>query len=332
MYNEQLKREFIDQYTDKPSRVRFCEALFNGTEQYEKLWKADICTKSGEELDRAVNHIVGARTSSQKGRLSVLREYFRWCAEKGIPGASGAILSGDVDSTEKMRSRTVSSPLHLQMYLDGIFLKESLKTRDNILRAYCWLAYMGLPEKDIMELRSDEVDLQNMIVAHGDAEYRIYAEAVPCLRNCKELTFFYYVHPRYPDKAFPRDRADGDLLIRGTTPETTVYMIRNDVAKAGRKYKTSAQKGGGTEEQRFYRQTEALRLSYYRIWLSGLFYRTFLLEGAGVPPDFSEAIAKRAAEREHRFSGKTYNERTFRNSINSEYNTDYAVWKKAFYQ
>lgn len=332
MYNEQLKREFIDQYTDKPSRIRFCEALFNGTEQYENLWNADICTKSGEELEKAVNNMVGARTSSQSGRLNVLREYFRWCAEKGIPGASEAILAVDIDSTAKMRARSVSSPLHLQMYLDGIFQKEAMQTKDNILRAYCWLAYMGLPENDIMELRSDEVDLKNMIVSHEGEEYRIYAEAVPCLRNCKELTFFYYRHPNYPDKAYPRDRVPGDLLIRGTTAGTSVYLIRNDVARAGRKYKTKAQKGGGTKEQQFYRQTEALRLSYYRIWLSGLFYRTFLLEGAGVPPDFSEAIAKRAAEREHRFSGKNYNERTFRNGINSEYNTDYAVWKKAFYQ
>lgn len=332
MFNENLKQEFIDQYTDKPSRKRYCEVLFNATEPFENVWGADICTKDGKNLQRVVNNVLGIRYNAKSGRLNVLREYFKWCMENGVPGACNGIADIETDGTEKMRSRTVSSPLHLQMYLDGVFQKEQQQTRDNLVRAYCWLAYMGLPEEDIINLKNDEVDLKNMIVTHDGREYRIYAEAVACLRNCKELPSFYYRHPLYPDKAYPRDRVPGDLLLRGTGGEVSAAVLRNDMSRASKKKAETAGDSAATKEEKLFDRSQTLRLSYHRLWISGLFYRTFLMEGAGIEPDFAEASAERLEAKQYGFSGKSYNKRTLYNKFRQEYLEDYKMWKQTFYQ
>lgn len=331
MYNELLKQEFVSQFSDNPSKQKSCIWLFNAVEKFENVWNADICTKDGDDLQRVVDYLLGIRTSAKAQRYNLLKEYFAWCVEKGVPGAKNAIKDINTSGTTKMRSRTVSSPVHLQMYLDGVFQEESKLTRDNLLRAYCWLAYIGLSEDDIITLRSDEVDLDKLVVTHGGKHYKIYAEAIPSLRNCKEMSFFYYRHPNY-DKAVPRNRAQSDLLLRGTSPTVSAHAFRNDLSSASKRQAAKNESARKTEEEQLYAKSESLRLSYYRIWISGLFYRAFLLEAAGVAPDFSEAASNYLEERHHEFSGRTYTRNRLYSKARSDYLIDYKIWKKTFYQ
>ena len=73
-----------------------------------------------------------------------------------------------------------------------------------------------------------------------------------------------------------------------------------------------------------------MKLSYSRIWISGLFYRMYERERAGLPVDFSEA-ASRFME------GRTYKLESGRNTLESyqrrvarEYLLDYEYWKSTF--
>ena len=330
MYNELLKQEFIDQFKGNESKQQGCLWLFGATEPYEKIWSADICTKDGADLQKVVDRIDGFRSSS-KGRRAILREYFKWCVEKGVPGAKNGIVSTNFASTDKMRTRTVSSPLHLQKYLDALFQEEKLLTRDNVVRAYCWLAYSGMAENEIVTVRCDEVDLENRIISHNGKEYPVYAESMPCLRNCKELSYFVYRHPLYPDKTSYRERVPGDLLLRVTVPDISCAVFRHDLSVAIRKM---AEKNGGsseTEEERLYGRADTRRLSYYRIWISGLFYRAYLAESFKIDPDFSEAVLDFSVPDEKERTGEGDSESAVKRKLEKNYLADYKLWKKTYY-
>ena len=73
-----------------------------------------------------------------------------------------------------------------------------------------------------------------------------------------------------------------------------------------------------------------LKLSYFRVWISGLFYRMYERERAGMPVDFSAAAAQF-------MEGKTYKLDRGRNTpeakkrqLTRDYLEDYERWKLAF--
>ena len=74
-----------------------------------------------------------------------------------------------------------------------------------------------------------------------------------------------------------------------------------------------------------------LKLSYFRVWISGVFYRMYEQEIIGVPPDFN-AIAYQQME------GKTYKLDSGRNTMEAkrrqlvrDYEEDYERWKLAWF-
>lgn len=317
MYNENLKQQFVQQDIFSVSKREVCLGVFNAFEEYEKAWGADLCTKTRDELLPVIQSLVGLRVKSKKTRLSVLKEYVKWCIDSNVPGACDGMLLIDDIGNEKIKSQTVSNPLHLQRYLDQVFDREEEKTLDCIYRCFYWLAYGGMAEEDIINVKITDVDFQSMIVRHNGEEFPIYREAIQAFRNCIELTSFVYKHPNYDkSRTVWKDRAGGDLLIRGIAQQISITKIR---VALSRKSKKSIEDG----------RTD-LKMSYYRVWLSGLFYRMYESERAGMPVDFS-AAALRLME------GKTYKLDSGRNNIGAvqrrhenDYLTDYNRWKSAY--
>lgn len=76
-------------------------------------------------------------------------------------------------------------------------------------------------------------------------------------------------------------------------------------------------------------QKTELQLSFYRIWLSGLFYRMYERERAGVPVDFSDAAVNFMNGKTYALSGREKIEHK-QNRIEREYMEDYQRWKLAF--
>ena len=103
--------------------------------------------------------------------------------------------------------------------------------------------------------------------------------------------------------------------MRGIKANTQLLTLRSTLSKR----LTEAFKNGKTQQQ----------LSFYRIWLSGLFYRMYEMERAGIPADFSETAIQE-------MSGKTYSlegRATLRQKQNrkaKDYMDDYQRWKLAF--
>ena len=317
MYNEELKTRFIQEYTKSISRAESCVQAFNAIEPFEVQWDADFCTKSAAELEPVVEQLVGFRVRSRWLRIIIFQKYVKWCLAHKVKDACDGMLQVECAGLDKVRTQMVSNPTMLQAYLDVVCDPESEKTTDNIYRCFYWMAYSGMDEHDIMNVKCSDVDFDNMVIRYGGKEYEIHREAIPSFRNAATLTEFVYKHPNYPpDKKVIRNRALGDTLIRGIRSTTSLAALRVELSRRSKKFIED----GLTDKQ----------LSYYRVYLSGLFYNMKKREEAGIPVDFT-GVASRFME------GKTYKLDAGRNTpeakkraVVNDYLQDYERWKAAF--
>lgn len=317
MYNEELKTRFIQGYTKSISRADTCLQAFNAIAPYEENWGADFCTKSAEELSPVIEQLVGFRVRSRWQRIIIFQKYVKWCIANKVDGACDGMLHIDNVGLSKLRNQMVANPMQLQIYLDVICEPESEQTTDNIYRCFYWMAYSGMDEETILSTKITDVDFENMVIRSADAEYEIYREAIPAMKNAATLTEFVYKHPNYPpDKIVRRNRAPGSALIRGIRSTTSALSLRVELSRRSKKFVED----GLTDKQ----------LSHFRVWLSGLFFRMYQRELAGIPVDFSGAASKF-------MEGKTYKLDTGRNTpeakkraVVNDYMQDYERWKAAF--
>lgn len=137
---------------------------------------------------------------------------------------------------------------------------------------------------------------------------------MPALRNCVELTQFVYKHPNYsPDTVVYKDRAAGDILIRGSNGVLSIRVMRVGLSRLSQK---SIQEGK-TEQH----------LSYYRVWLSGLFYRMFERECAGLPVDFLDTAIQFTEGRSYKLDRSRNTIQAYQRRIAKSYKQDYNTWK-----
>jgi len=314
MYNEEQKVSFIKSYTGSLNTANVATTIFNALEKYEANWQADFCTKSKDELQPVIDEIVGLRTKSQWMTLIILKEYVKWCIAMKVPGACDGMLHVEAVGLDKIRHQMVSSPLHLQKYLDELFDPESEETIDNIYRCYFWMAYGGIDEEDTILITKEDINFEQMTITYKEPNVPIYREAIPAFRNAVSLTSFLYKHPNY-SKTIRRDRIGGNTIMRGIKAETKTFTMRTTLSKRNIK----AVEEGLTD----------LRLSFYRVRMSGLFYRIYERERAGIPVDFSEAAMRAMAGKEYSIKGRIKLEHK-QNRMERDYMEDYQRWKLAF--
>lgn len=311
MYNQELKQRFIDQLADKPGMKNAYAVAFNACEEFEKEWGADLCTRSAEELQPMMEKLCGMREYGRKIRLATMADYVRWCIDNGVDGACDGLMHVDVTGVGKMKTYTVRSPLHLQTYLNSVFDAEGEKTVDNVYRCYYWLAYSGMSEEDALRVKASDVDLSEMLVRFGDEEFPIYREAIQSIKNCVKMSQFMYKHPQYE---IWKDRADGDALVRGFRSQPSPIQMRVELSRHAKE----ALKNNRTD----------LKLSFYRIWISGVFYRVYERELAGFPPDFTAVAAKTMQGKTYVMKPGGYSVGSYMRKLKKRYLTDYENWKK----
>ena len=326
MYNEEVKQRFIKEFNSSLSRRKTTMDVFNLLEPYEENWGSDFCTRSKSEIQPVIGEIVGFRTKSQSTRVSILKSYVRWCIENRVEGACDELLSIKTNEIglEKLKRQMVASPQHLQRYLNCLFDKDSEETVGCVYRCFYWLAYGGMREEDVLNVTTSDVDLQRMVVRYNGYEYPIYREAVPAFTNCVRLKEFRYKNSNYVfERSSFRERASGDMLLRGFGESESLNAFRVEMSRKARLQKFRADKDMNDKSL-------DLKLSFYRVWLSGLFYRTYENERAGMPVDFSTA-SKFFTE------GKNYKLDSGRNTILAkqrkvarEYLEDYNRWKEVY--
>ena len=314
MYNEEMKSRFIREYTGSLNTANVATTIFNAMEEHEKNWNADLCTRSSEELQPVITEITGLRSRSKWMALTILKEYVKWCIAMQVPGACDGMLQIQTVGLDKVKHQMVSSPLHLQRFLDDVFDKESEETLDNIYRCYFWMAYGGIDEEDTILIQNEQVDFGQMVIYYKTTNIPIYREALPAFRNAMSLSSFLYKHPNY-SKPVRRDRVPGDTLMRGIRATTKTFTMRTTLSKRNIK----AVEDGLTD----------LQLSFYRVRMSGLFYRVYEMERAGIPTSFSEAALRVMDGKTYTLHGREKLEHR-QNKIERSYLEDYQRWKLAF--
>jgi len=316
MYNEEIKRRFIESYTKSDANRAQCERAFEKTQELEEKYGIDLCEFDVKQMQEAFDLISGRQTNSQLGRFTILKAYSKWCINQGIPNAKESISEISSVSLEKVKRQMVSSPTHLQFFLDSVYEKEDRNTTDNVSRCFYWLAFSGVKIEDAIELTASNIDFTNMLIKVRDEEYPIYREAVPSLRNCINLTAFEYNHPRY-STTLKQVRSSSDQLLRLIGTDATLQGIRDKTSRTTRK----AIKEGKTN----------IELSYSRVRLSGFFYRIYELERIGIKPRFTQLAVALMEGKEYSLEKSRHTVEGTIRIINNRYKKDYERWKQAFY-
>lgn len=313
MYNEERKRKFIAEFTDSISRRKIAYDAFDIVAKHEEDKSADICTWDKEELQEVLENLIGLRASSGKTRLSIFKGYIKWCINQKIEGARSDLLYINIKDfgLEQVRHCMVANPQHLQRYMDCFFDKEVKQTMDCTMRCYYWLAYAGMNQLDIIKVRAEDVCLDSMTVKYEGKEYPIFRESIYAFSNCVKLQEFCVFRA---NDVMVKQRK-GDTLLRGTNGD------RNDVIFRGQISRDTRNPRFMTREEMHKRGLD-LKLSYYKVWLSGLFYRMYEAERAGVPVDFKAVAAQNT-----KCQKKDIIEIR---ALASEYLRDYNRWKEAF--
>lgn len=315
MYNEELKTRFVQGYTRSISTAKVCQTVFNAVEKYEVEWNADICTQQTEVLQPVIDEIVGFRARSKWMRIIILKDYVRWCIAMGVNNSCDGMLNINTVGLEKVRQQTISSPAHLERYLNDICEPADRQTTDNIYRCYYWLAYAGVKEEDILKVKCSDVDFSKMSIKYGDTEVPIYRESVPAFKNCVELEQFVYNHPNYSTEVW-KDRAQGDTIVRGLRAKPSLKAMRVELS---RRSKTKRDIG----------HTE-LKLSYYRVWISGVFYRAFENEQMGIQPDFSTVVSQQVEGKVYKLDSGRNTQDAKKRQLAHDYFEDYQRWKLTY--
>ncbi len=327
IYNVEQKERFLAAEGLSETMERLFRNVFEYVAGFEESRGADICTWGADEAREILQSLAGFRSYSSANRAKLLKRYVQWCVDSGVEGATDTILAIHVDGKDRIRERLVSGPAHLQRCLDAVFSPELNRTTDNILRGYCWLAFIGLSEEQIAALEENQVDLNTGVITVARRAYEIPAEAFVCLRILKEAEQFRYYHANYGKDFVLRDRAEGKRLLRGIrNPEPSIRNLRTglsaQIAEAG--------KNG---------ESVPIKFSYSRLWLSGEFFRMYQREQQGGEVDFAY-LGERAirAREENNTPYKLKAEKGNRTEngkmreLARDYEKDYRNWKAAYYE
>ena len=311
MYNSRIKTNFIQSFTSSTEARRIAASLFNATEPYEKEHGADICTFSSDELGSILSSFGGVRTNGVLTWVRILRAYSNWCAENGIVSETDATDHIVVDHSMRIRRSMVSGPKHLSQVLGSVLHDPSEQSTDDITASYLWLSFSGFMEEDMLSLTDHDIDFDTMTITYCDDTYPVYEEAKPSLFNCATLTSFYSISSR---RRINTPRASGDQLLRGIAGPASIQKLRVMLVK-----KVAAARNNNSVPS----------LSAAKVWLSGVFYRIYERELAGVPADFAlESVSNDIKRRIETTSGNK-TKASIKHSI-KQYKDDYYSWRRAF--
>lgn len=124
---------------------------------------------------------------------------------------------------------------------------------------------------------------------------------------------FLYKHPNYTNEVW-KDRKPGKAIVRGIgDKETTVISLRSEISKRSAKMQSS--------------KATQLKLSYFRAWISGVFYRAYENEQIGIDPSFYGFVCIEKEGVKYKLdSGKNTQEAKLRQRAR-DYAEDYQRWK-----
>lgn len=315
MYNPDAKGRFLwsmECKVGRQYRIRCTyNQIFGKTESMEKQYGRDLAELSVSELG-SFDELFKGTTSLTPIRIkSGLLQYFEWYRvtfpQKDVSGAIMWLMR----TLESYKEGIVASPTHLQIVLNNIFDSEDDPTMHTIYRSYLWVAFSGVmsPQEAIAKLTADNFDFGNFKFTIDDQDYPIYQQAIKPLAVAAYATELLYKHPNYTNPIM-RDRVEGGSIFRGVKSDTDVHKL----------YRVIRQICSDSKKE----STGARMLSYSSVLHSGIFYRQYELEAAGMDVDFSH-LAKRVNHYGKEITRASYISRA--SALNWSLQDEYYIWK-----
>lgn len=312
MYNEALKTDFIRQYTTNISTADISVRVFNAIEIFEEKYGCDFYQMSTDHAAEAINSVQGLRSATAEVRLAVLRAYVNYCIGKGLD-ANMDIVNIEPSSVSHIRNLMVKDPIHLSACLNSIFKPTNEETVENISRLFVWFWYSGMTREQCLTVTSDDIDYKYMEIHCGNRKFPIYRESLDALISCVDSTEFADMR-KYSGDIRYRKRASGNEVLRGFNGVSLNTLSVQTLTKCRK-----AVSEGATD----------VKINWYNVRLSGIFYRMYQKETLGFPVDFSEDAAIEMEGKDYK-TNKKFTLGVKKVRIIRDFEEDYAKWKLAY--
>jgi len=320
MYNPEVKTAFMKDYTASEGFRRLILYLFRQTEPFEEEAGVDLCTMDADMLEPVVSTVMTASNDGSRIKRSVLRDYFKWCRDHGVPNAGDGISHVAFDNSAAVKRKMVGSPLQLQRYLNEAYGPETDSGIDCIYRCVFWLAYAGIPKENIPSITADDVRIDLMLIEHNGRAYPIYKEGISAIRKCTDLSSVWYKGPSKGGDGKWVSRLPGNKLIRSIKGDQGTWFVLRIFNMASANVRAN--------------NNLDIRLNYFSVWLSGFCYRMYEQETLSGSVDFVSAAKEMLAEKNYTFTGEKgnnnigYKDRV--RNIARQYQKNYESWKDVF--
>ena len=311
MYNEERKVAFIKEYGGTERSQYYVRTVFNKFEDIEESRNVDVCELPADELQTIINSLSGVRTESSERVFVVLKKYVSWCRDHGYC-VNNDIFDIKIDIIETYRAQMFKSPSDLKEKIDRIFKENELEndTVGVIYKAYIWMLYSGLSNTEALEVNVSDVDLSKMVIRRGENRiFKLYNISYDVFKTACEIENFRYRHEGYLEDIY-RERYPGKALMRTYKSER---MLISSIKSILTKLSVSS----------------GVKLSYKKIFYSGLFYKMYVDEMEGIQSTFYAYIDEEMDKEFEINKNRTINK--IRNQKMRALILDYEKWKAAFY-
>lgn len=178
MYNDEIKRKFLDSVGGKRSIPGTAEFMFKEISEYENSIGKDVYQMSLTQIKDCVNSIDFLESGTLMSSISVLKRYAKWCADNEVfddcPGGIFAISTKDVDPAIAMEKR---------LFKDENFLNAAISKVRTFSDGYpevmaAVLLWSGLTMPQVFRLRDEHINLETGVVLNEDGS-EVIAELSP---------------------------------------------------------------------------------------------------------------------------------------------------------
>lgn len=317
MFNAKQKEEFINSYTRSEEITKRTRNVFEKIGEFEEKFGSDVCfITNEEELKEILQSIVtGNRSYNSDKKVLMIKDYVDWCSLRfdGVSKKINEICLDDI-YVEYVKLHMASDPDDMKSYLDSFLCSDEDLTMDIVYKCSLWMAFAGISEYDILNIKVKDVDLQiagdDFYINYNDREYPVPSAAHGTFKKCVELTFFNYKYNLGVVRQ--KTRINNDVLLRGIKASGSDF--RSFTLPISKKAKDNNMKR---------------RINYTHATWSGFFYRIYRAEKYNAI-DFQAEAKRFFGNKEYKLDKSRSTQNTIWNKRTRDIENDYTLWKKAF--
>ena len=342
MFNAETKNRYIEEVCQTEQKALTARQTFDATASLESDLNLDLIRFDEDALRKVFEILSGGPDRSKTTKETrIVRSYIRWAADKGLIGGDQTNWN-KVSSTgvNFARNRLFASDYQLNIFMDYCFQPIADDTFDNFYRVLLWLAFAGVPIQKAFSIDESEVDIWNMRITHDGAVFQLSPYALPAIQRLMMAKQFKVLGGRHP-RTLKREK--GTLLLRRTNVRKTDQSsddektwdrwVRNTMRPSLMARFRDAEKRFVTNKPKGFPETLAFGTSYKYIALSGVYYRMYQRELAGLKPNFREVAIEQADLKLKDSEEKGDIEKKRRLAVRAKrwsYSRNYDAWKAAF--